>query len=556
MKKILALLVAIVMLLGVTSVFAEDAALPLEGCIVILHTNDVHGGARATADNFGYAGIAAAKKSLQAQGATVLLMDAGDAIQGDPIVNMVLGANAVDFMNRAGYDVAIPGNHEFDWGYANLTQILENAQYQFICANIFADDGKAIFAPYTTFEVAEGVKIGVFGLDTPEAATKVHPDKIKGLKFLAGEELFACAQAQVDALKAEGCQLIVCLGHLGQDDESIGNRSIDLLDKVTGIDLFIDAHSHTVLEKGDTTHGNTLRVSAGTKSEYLGFVAYNMATAEDGTVSLELKDYGLCAANDILRPVMVTGSLPIVDTELNDYVEAVNAEINAALDAPFAKTEVDLNGERDPGNRTEETNLGDLSTDALLWAAREATGQDVVAAVTNGGGIRASVAAGDISMLDMKSVFPFGNTVAILTVKGSELLEALEAGTYMTPQAIGAFPQVSGIEFTIDTTVPFEAGEQYPDSTYFAPANPGSRITITTVGGKPFDPEALYIVATNDFTAAGGDTYYAFRYGFQNSGVNTGVALEDAMVDYIQTVLNGVIGQDYAAPQGRITIIK
>ena len=149
---------------------------------------------------------------------------------------------------------------------------------------------------------------------------------------------------------------------------------------------------------------------------------------------------------------------------------------------------------------------------------------------------------------------PAGKLAPELFQSGAELLEALEAATFSTPDAIGAFPQVAGIVFTIDTTVPFEQGEQYPDSTYFAPKNPGARVTIETVGGQAFDKDALYTIATNDFTAAGGDTYYAFKYANATAGYKTGVALEDALVNYVQQVLGGVVGQQYAQPQGRITI--
>ena len=147
----------------------------------------------------------------------------------------------------------------------------------------------------------------------------------------------------------------------------------------------------------------------------------------------------------------------------------------------------------------------------------------------------------------MKTVFPSGHEVATLQLTGAELLEALEAATWSTPDAIGAFPQVAGIEFTINTTVAYVNGEQYPSSTYFAPANPGARVTIATVNGQPW---------AADFTAAGGDTYYVFAYPFTQTGYKTGVALEDALVTYTQTVLNGVIGDQYAEPAGRITIIK
>ena len=168
--------------------------------------------------------------------------------------------------------------------------------------------------------------------------------------------------------------------------------------------------------------------------------------------------------------------------------------------------------------------------------------------------VRASIEAGDVNMLMMKTVFPFGNEVATLTVTGAELLEAIEAATFCTPESVGAFPQVAGIEFTIDTTVPYENGAQYANSTYFAPANPGARVTIATVNGQPWAADAVYTIATNDFTAAGGDTYYAFKYPYTQTGYNTEVALEDALISYTQTVLNGVIGAEYAAPAGRIII--
>ncbi|GHU72529.1 hypothetical protein FACS1894184_20330 [Clostridia bacterium] len=235
-------------------------------------------------------------------------------------------------------------------------------------------------------------------------------------------------------------------------------------------------------------------------------------------------------------------------------VKGVTDEVNAQLSQAFAVTEVLLDGSRDPGVRTQETNLGDFAADAILYAAQKAVGDHVVAAVTNGGGIRASIQIGDITMNDMKTVFPFGNVVSTLTVTGAELLEALEAGTFTTPGAIGAFPQVAGIEFTIDTAVEWVPGDAYPESTYFKPANPGSRVSIQTVGGEAFDQEALYTIATNDFCAAGGDTYYAFKYPNSTSGINTGVALEDALIDYVTSQLDGVVGEQYAEPAGRITI--
>lgn len=534
-KNILALALALVLLLGLSLPgMAQEDALELSGQLVILHTNDIHG--RALADPstgaIGYAAIAQIRDDLQALGASVLLLDAGDASQGTSLVNLSMGKSAMEFMNAVGYQAMTPGNHEFDWGYDNLLQNQEVAEFPFLAANIFDKvSGEAVFQPNQIFTMENDMKIGVFGLDTPETMTKAHPDKVKGITFAQGEELYEIAQAQIDELVEAGCDLIVCLGHLGLNEESIPNRSIDVIENTDGIDLFIDAHSHTVIDGGEIV-GETLLTSTGEYNQHLGVVIFD----------------GETLSANLYQPE---------NAEVAELVNAVNAEVTEALSAVFATTEVDLNGERDPGVRTEETNLGDFAADAILWAAQQALGEDMVAAaITNGGGIRTSIPAGEITMDDMKTVFPFGNEVSTLTVTGAELLEALEAATFSTPEAVGAFPQVAGIEFTIDTTVPYENGEQYPDSTYFKPANPGARITIATVGGQPFDEEALYTIATNDFTAAGGDTYYAFAYANATTGYKTGVSLEDALVNYTTEVLGGVVGTQYAEPQGRITIIK
>ncbi len=551
-RRYVALLLSLALLLGLSATGIAQA--PAGGKLVILHTNDVHGRAVAnpTGGVLGYAAIAQYKKDLEAAGNSVLLLDAGDASQGTSLVNLEYGRNAITFMNAAGYDAMTVGNHEFDWGLDNAKQLAGIASFPFLSANILDHIGGAFtFQPNKIFEMPNGMKVGVFGLTTPETLTKAHPDKVRGVDFLQGDALYAAAQAQVDELKAAGADIVVLLGHLGVDSESEPNRSTDLIPKVTGIDLFIDGHSHTVFEKGQMV-GDTLLVSTGEYGANLGVVSYD---GEKFTASLfnSLKKSAVVSHDGATYSAVLTAKL---DDEVNTLINGADKAIKEALSKAFARTEVLLNGERDPGNRTEETNLGDFAADALLWAARQAMGEQVVAAVTNGGGIRASIAVGDITMNDMKTVFPFGNQVTVLDVTGAELLEALEAATCSTPKAIGAFPQVAGIVFTIDTTVPYENGAQYPDSTYFAPAKPGSRVTIESVGGQPFDLEAIYTIATNDFTAAGGDTYYAFRYPNATSGYKTGLALEDALVNYVAAVLGGVVGQQYAQPQGRITVVK
>ncbi len=553
MKKILSLLLVLALLLGTASALATDKA-PAK--LYILHTNDIHG--RAVADPaggvLGYAAIAQYKKDLEAAGHAVLLLDVGDATQGTPLVNLEMGKNAITFMNLAGYDAMTPGNHEFDWGVDNLKQIVGEAKFPILSANILnsaATGGEVTFQANKVFEMSNGMKVGVFGLTTPETLTKAHPDKVRGVDFLQGDALMEEANKQVAALKEAGADIVVLMSHLGSSEESAPNRMQDLLEKVQGINLLIDGHSHTVYEKGETV-GETLVVSTGSYSQSLGVVEYD---GEKFSASLfnSLKKSAQAEVDGALYSVLLTAKL---DEEVNAEINAMAKAVSDELSKAFAKTEVLLNGERDPGNRTEETNLGDFAADAILWAAQQALGDKVVAAVTNGGGIRASIQIGDITMNDMKTVFPFGNEVAVLDVTGAELLEALEAATHSTPKAIGAFPQVAGIVFTVDTTKAYENGEQYPDSTYYKPLNPGSRVTIESVGGQPFALDAIYTIATNDFTAAGGDTYYAFRYPNATSGYKTGVALEDALVNYTTTVLGGVVGEQYAQPQGRITVVK
>ena len=508
----------------------------LDGYTVILHTNDVHG----AIDN--YAVIAAVKESYEAAGAYVLLMDAGDYIQGDPAVNVSQGATAVELMNLAGYDVATLGNHEFDFGYENLKAILADADFSVVSANVLYEEEFA-FQDSVIFEVDEDTSIGVFGLTTPETATKSHPAKIQGVTFPAGQDMFDMAQAEVDALKAEGCDYIICLGHLGIDAESTGNRSADLLENVTGIDIFIDGHSPTseaeLNDAGYEQVDGTIVTSTGTKLENLGVIEID----PEGAIAVSnepMADYDLAAMEETSE----------IYNTVKDRAAEIRAEIEADYGAVFATTEVTLDGVKE-NVRSMETNLGDLITDAMLWAAND-LGEPVDAAVTNGGGIRATVEAGDITKQDINTVLPFGNTLYMVQVTGAELLEALEASTFSTPEPVGGFPQVSGISYTVDTSKAFDSAENYPGSTYGKPASI-NRVTIESVGDAEFSLEETYTIVTNDFLGAGGDTYYAFAAS--PIGYDLGVPLDEVVMDYIEVVLEGnVSAEDYGEPAGRITI--
>ena len=507
----------------------------LEGKTVILHSNDVHGAIT------GYANMAALAADYEAKGANVIIADAGDYSQGTTYVSTSKGLEAVNMMNAAGYDISTLGNHEFDYGYAQLTDNLKSAKFDVVCCNILDADGNLVFAPSKVVEV-DGVKIGFIGVNTPESQTKANPALIQGLKWLSGEDMVKAVQAEADKL-AETVDVTVVLAHLGVDDSSVPNTSYDLLKGLNGVDFIIDGHSHTVMDKGAN---NEPIQSTGTAFKNIGVIV----------IDNEKK------AIESNRLVEITAE-SAMDVAVAEAAQAIIDKINAEYDVVFAKSEVDLNGARTVdengvyGNRDGETNLGDLITDSMMWQVKKnldgiTVPEENIVAITNGGGIRASIAKGDITKKDVNTVLPFGNTIAVVYVTGAELLEALEASTYCTPESLGGFPQVSGIEMTVSVTVPYDANDNtYPGSTYYGPKSI-NRVSIDSINDKAFDPEATYAVITNNFLAAGGDTYYAFASA--TSQFDTGIPLDEALMAYITEELKGVVGKDYAAPQGRITI--
>ena len=531
MRKFLSVLLAMAMVLSlsVTSFAADsdsEAKAEMAGKTVILHTNDVHGAIE------GYAYITALKADYEAKGAEVILVDAGDYSQGEVYVSDTKGLDAVEMMNVTGYDVVTLGNHEFDYGYAQLKENMTKADFKILCANVYGEDGTPIFDANYTYTTKSGVKIGFFGMETPEAQTKANPALIKGLKF--DTDLKAVAEKQLEALKDD--DVVIALSHLGVDDSSKPYTSYDLYNAAKGIDFIIDGHSHSVMIKGK--NGEPIQ-STGTKFANIGVIVIDNATKKIESNSLfEIKE-------DTAKDAAVAAAAQKI-------IDRIDKEYGAV----FAKSKVELNGAKAPnGNRDGETNNGDLITDAMLWKVMQnkeglTVNEDHVVAITNGGGIRAAIKVGDVTKKDIKTVLPFGNTIEVIYVTGNELLEALEASTFCVPESIGGFPQVSGISYTISTGAVYDANaETYPASTYYGPKSI-NRVTINSINGKEFKANDTYAVVTNNFCAEGGDTYYAFAAA--TSKFDTGVTLDMAVMDYITKELKGVIGEQYAAPQGRI----
>ncbi len=504
-KKFLGLIFALAIILTASSpVAAKESAsdkTDLTGYTVVIHTNDTHG--RAVPDeNSGYMGftsVSALKKLYEERGAEVILMDAGDTLHGLPIATLDKGESIVNIMNLAGYDAMVPGNHDFNYGYDHLKSLEKLMKYDLISANtVDTATGKNLFDESTIIE-KNGIKYGIFGLSTPETAYKTNPKNVEGITF---ENPITVAEEEVTKLKQEGAEIIIALTHIGLDTSSEFTTK-KIAEQVDGIDLIVDGHSHTMLSEGLKVR-DTLIVSTGEYIKNIGVVLID----KQGNITPTL-----------ITPEQFKGTDVVVD----EYTAQVVSEQDKILSEKVGETAVDLIGERD-FVRTGETNLGDFVTDAF----RDATGADI--AITNGGGIRASIQTGAITRKDLVTVFPFGNYVVTKEITGQALKDALEVGVASYPESLGGFPQVSGVTFQIDISKAV-----------------GSRAVNIKVNGKKLNLKATYTMATNDFMAAGGDNYTMFS---EFPTLNEYNAMEEIIMNYIKKT--GVIT---IQKQGRITAV-
>ena len=504
--------------------------------LVILHTNDTHGFDQQADGVYGMAAVAALKKEYETNGYDVLLVDGGDAIQDNNLVNFSKGASAITFMNAAGYDAMTLGNHEFDYGQDVTLQRVKEARFPVVSCNIIVDaTGQPFVQPRAILHKGP-VCIGIVGMTTPATVTSTNPKNVYGLQFLAGSALYAKVQQEVADLQRSGCDVIIALGHLGSETGSMGNRSDDVLQHVQGIDIFIDGHDHQVKNE---RIGKALLVETGYHTENIGRISYKQGQWQENIVPY--------------------GTYKKQDSAVKQVVDQSAAEVAAELGKSVGTSDVSLDGSRVPGVRTQETNLGDCIADAVLWQSRMATaaqGTIVDGAIVNGGGLRASLEKGPVTVGTVHNILPYNNQIYTMKIKGSKLLEIMEAALAAAPGPAGAFPQVAGMKMTVHTNVPYKEGRQYDHSTYHAPAVPGSRVTIEEVNGKAFDPEAVYTIATFEFLCRGGDTYGALAEPGAADIQGIGYIDTEAVINYKQDALKGNIGNQYAASAGRITLLK
>ena len=474
--------------------------------ITILHTNDSHGRVKADKSIIGIDTIAAIKDSIP----NSLLVDAGDTLHGLPFATLNKGADIVNLMKLAGYDLMAPGNHDFNYGQDRLLELAGLAaegenEFNIISANVLKDGKPTLLA--NKIKEINGVKVGFFGLTSPETVYKTNPNNVIGLEFADPIEI---AKQQVESLKAQGADIIIALAHIGTDKSS-DVQSTMIAEAVQDIDVIIDGHSHSKYENGYEAANGTLIVSTG---EYEGNVGKLTLIVDRETNKIDSK------SAELINKTSALAYTP--DSVVTEAIKAIDAEQSKELSVVVGNSLVLLDGARE-NNRAHETNLGNLVTDAMLYE----TGAEI--AITNGGGIRATIDIGEITKGEIINVLPFGNFIVTKYLTGTQIKAVLEHGVSVYPALNGGFTQVAGISYIFDETKP--AGE---------------RVASITINGKALEMDKKYLVATNDFLAEGGDGFTSFAEALTENEFR---ALDEALAAYIAH-----IGDVNYKVEGRITI--
>ena len=549
--------------------------------VVILYTNDIH---TYIDSPLSYDVIAGLKNSLEAVYGNVLLVDAGDAVQGTAYGSMDKGETIIKLMNVAGYDLATLGNHEFDYGMDGAMNVISQAQFPYVSCNFHHEKdgvtGDSVLKPYKMFEIG-GRKIAFVGITTPETFTKSTPayfqdengNYIYGISGGDdGAALYADVQAAIDAAKAEGANLIIALGHLGDDPASRPWTSEEVIANVSGLSAFIDGHSHSAVESKEIAGKDGGQVILSQTGEYFGRIGAMLISAEGNMVSANFIEYAQITEvvkDDKGEPVLDENGEEVTEVVGYEFVsnldlggttwasdEAVAAmkdawiaEIDSQLGQTIGSTGLIFDNYDADGKRlvrSQETNSGDFAADALYYLF-DNMGLDVDVAIMNGGGIRNKAVTGELTYKVAKNIHTFGNVACLQTITGQQLLDALEWGTrgVGTGEEIGGFPHVAGITYKIDSEWP--ASLQMDDKGVWIGAPTGGyRVHDVQVYNKEtnayeaLDPEAAYNLAGYNYTLRDlGDGFNMF-----SGAVNVlDYVMEDYMVlaNYIQGFEDGVV---------------
>jgi len=456
---------------------------------IIVHTNDTHC-YFGDDGSLGFSTVKALKDSYEERGETVFVVDAGDFMQGNSYGTLTNGEAAIEVMNAVGYDVGIPGNHEFDFTLEVMLENISGLNFPIICSNlIYKSSGESIFPEYIVLEKG-GKKVGFFGLLTPDTEKEAKKGCMGDSKVT---DPFEAAERMVGILEEMDLDCIVALGHVGLDRSSTVN-SDQICSMVSGIDIFIDGHSHTEMEYGKVCNGTIDVIPSDTTIASTGCFSAHVGTVTvTGDGEIEAKLYR---------------GEKIDDAPVDDVVKKIHDDVEEILSQKIGHTEIFLDGERE-NVRTKETNLANLVADSM----RASTGSDI--AVINGGAVRTSIPPGDITMKDAYDVNPFINILWVMDVTGKDLKNLMEFSYNKLGEVFGGFIQISGM------TVKYDASK-----------DPGARVVSIEVNGQIVDDDDKFTLVTTDFIATGGDgneTFIGLRHDIYGE-------MLPLMVDYIRSL--------------------
>lgn len=521
-----------------------QTAFALDHDVVILHTNDTHCGIE---ENMGYAGLVWYENQMKEETPYVTLVDAGDAIQGAPVGTLSEGEYLVQIMNKAGYDFAVPGNHEFDYGMEKLLGLSARLDCGYSACNFVDLPSKTqVFAPYRIMEY-DDIQVAFVGVATPESITKSTPayfqDQFGRYRFSfcedeTGEALYSQVQSAVDQARGEGADYVIMVGHLGDNGITEKWSSRSVIANTTGIDAAIDGHSHEVCVENVPNENGEMVVLTQTGTKFANIGKLTITT--DGQIQ----------ASHVSAVTDAEGN-PAKDAEMESFINGIKSQYEESLKVVLGRTDVDLM-DKDPETglravRKAETNLGDLCADA----SRYMMGADI--GFMNGGGIRAGIEAGDITYEDALSVFPYGNMICMAEVSGQKIKDALEMGVKNYPEESGGFIHVSGLTYTVDSSVP--SSVVLDEKRNFVSVGGEYRVRDIYVGEEPLDVNRTYTLASHNYWLKSGGDGMSMLMGCPILKDETMVDV-DTITSYISEYLGGTVGEEYKDPrgQGRITI--
>lgn len=531
-KRLLSCIVCICMVLCSLNVatFAKDSE-----TIVILYENDVHCAVE------GYSKLAAMKNELKSEYEYVGVVSSGDFVQGGTLGAVSKGEYIVELMNLVGYDAIAPGNHEFDYTISRLTELYELSETKYISCN-FAKigEGKTYFEPYTIVSYGD-VDIAYIGIITPETITSARPSQFRNengeiIYTFNESRLYELVQESIDEATEDGADYVIALSHIGYDESGELNDVTDVIENTDGLDVVLDAHSHSVIEEKivkDKSGDDVLLSSTGTGFENIGKL-----TIANGEFDTEL---------------VKTETYTKTDADVDAYIAEINESYAELGNRKIGESKVELITHNEEGTRlvrTAETNLGNLCSDALFFV----TNADV--SYVNGGGLRAPIKSGDMTFNDIYSVFPFNNRIVTAEITGQVLLDMLEMSMISYPQEDGAFPHMSGITFSVNKSIP--SSIKVDENGFFTKVDGDYRVYDVKVldkesgNYKALELDKKYILAAAD--------YYILNFGSGMSMFKDAKVVEsEGMLDvevlerYITDNLNGVIGEEYKDVVNRIT---